>query len=136
MKKKIEAFILMMVLGCLFCGCSIEETNGTKISDLTYTIVEEKDLPEELRTQIEEKKAANFKMTYELDDDLYIVHGYGEQATGGYSIRIKELYLTSNAIVFDTELVGPRKGENASQSPSFPYIVVRTDYREENVVFD
>ena len=41
MKKKIEAFILMMVLGCLLCGCSIEETNGTKISDLTYTIVEE-----------------------------------------------------------------------------------------------
>ena len=136
MKKKIEAFILMMVLGCLLCGCSIEETNGTKISDLTYTIVEEKDLPEELRTQIEEKKAADFKMTYELDDDLYIVHGYGEQATGGYSICIKELYLTSNAIVFDTELVGPRKGEAASQSPSFPYIVVRTDYREENVVFD
>lgn len=136
MKKKIEAFILMMVLGCLLCGCSIEETNGTKISDLTYTIVEEKDLPEELRTQIEEKKAADFNMTYELDDDLYIVHGYGEQATGGYSIRIKELYLTSNAIVFDTELVGPRKGEAASQSPSFPYIVVRTDYREENVVFD
>lgn len=136
MKKKIETFILMMVLGCLFCGCSIEETNGTKISDLTYTIVEEAELPEELKTQIEEKKAADFKMTYELDNDLYIVHGYGEQATGGYSIRIKELYLTSNAIVFDTELVGPRKGETASQSPSYPYIVVKTDYRDENVVFD
>ncbi len=136
MERKIKAFILTVVLGCVLCGCSIEETNGMKISDLEYTIVEEADLPEELKTQIEEKKAADFKMTYEAEGELYIVHGYGEQATGGYSICIKELYLTSNAILFHTELIGPRKGEPASQSPSYPYIVVKTDYREENVVFE
>lgn len=129
------SFILTVVLGCILCGCSIEETNGTKISDLEYTIVEETKLPEELKTQIEAKKAADFKMTYESENELYIVHGYGEQATGGYSISVKELYLTSNAVVFDTELIGPRKGENASQSPSYPYIVVKTELREENVIF-
>jgi len=135
MNKKMLSFILTVVLGCILCGCSIEETNGTKISDLEYTIVEEAKLPEELKTQIEAKKAADFKMTYESENELYIVHGYGEQATGGYSISVKELYLTSNAVVFDTELIGPRKGENASQSPSYPYIVVKTELREENVIF-
>lgn len=75
-------------------------------------------------------------MTYELDDDLYLVHGYGEQDTGGYSICIKDLYLTSNAILFDTELVGPRKGETINKSPSYPYIVVKIENREEHVIFE
>ena len=73
---------------------------------------------------IEEKKTADFKLTYEMADDLYIVRGYGEQATGGYSICVRDCYLTTNAVVFDTELIGPRKGEvtNASPSSSFRYL--------------
>ncbi len=136
MEKKIKALILTAVWGLALCGCSIEETNGTKLSDLEYAIVEEADLPEELKAQIEEKKAADFKMTYESGGELYIVRGYGEQATGGYSICVRELYLTSNAILFRTELIGPRKGESARQSPSYPYIAVKTDYREEHVIFE
>ena len=128
--------LILVVLGCTLCGCSIEETAGTKISDLDYTIVQDSEIPEELKTMIEDKKAADFKLTYELENDRYIVRGYGEQATGGYSISIKELYLTSNAILFDTELIGPRKGETTSQSPSFPYIVVKTAIRKENVIFE
>ena len=65
-----------------------------------------------------------------------IVRGYGEQETGGYSICIRDLYLTSNAIIFDTELIGPRKGETISKSPSYPYIVVKVELRDENVVFE
>ena len=56
----------------LISGCSIEQTNETKVSDLTYTIVEESETPEELKTMIEEKKTADFKLTYEMADDLYI----------------------------------------------------------------
>ena len=50
----------------LISGCSIEQTNETKVSDLTYTIVEESETPEELKTMIEEKKTADFKLTYEM----------------------------------------------------------------------
>lgn len=129
-------FLLMTVSAGVLSGCSIEETNGTKVKDLEYTIVEDSDMPEELLSMIEEKKAADFKLTYEQDDELYIIRGYGEQATGGYSIRIKECYLTTNAILFDTELVGPRKGENVSASPSYPYIVIRTEKRDESTIFE
>ena len=80
----------------LISGCSIEQTNETKVSDLTYTIVEESETPEELKTMIEEKKTADFKLTYEREDDLYIVRGYGEQATGGYSICV-QWYLIQNS---------------------------------------
>lgn len=135
-RKRLCALLVLMIFGSILCGCSVEETNGTKVSDLEYEIVEENMLPEELMTMIEEKKAADFKLTYESGEELYIIRGYGEQATGGYSIRIKECYLTSNAILFDTELIGPRKGETTSQSPSYPYIVIKTAGRDENVIFD
>ena len=49
---------------------------------------------------------------------------------------MQEVYLTSNAIIFDTELIGPRKGETISKSPSYPYIVVKVELRDENVVFE
>lgn len=129
--------VIMAFFSCgLLGGCSIEDTDGTKIKDLDYVIVEENELPEELAGMIEEKKAADFKLTYEMDGALYIIRGYGEQETGGYSIRVKDFYLTSNAILFDTELVGPRKGENVSASPSYPYIVIKTEKRDESTIFE
>lgn len=134
-KKGIVLFVTLTVVKIL-AGCSIEETNGTKISDVEYEIVEEKNIPEELAAMIEEKKEADFKTTYESGEERYIVRGYGEQDTGGYSIRVKELYLTSNAILFDTELIGPRKGETITPNPSYPYIVIKTANYEENVIFE
>lgn len=133
---KTEVLFATLFAALLFAGCSVEQTNRTKISDLDYTIAAEADIPEELQNDIEEKKAADFKMTYKDSEFLYIVRGYGEQETGGYSICIRDLYLTSNAIIFDTELIGPRKGETISKSPSYPYIVVKVELRDENVVFE
>ena len=99
--------VFLAAAACLLPG-SIETTNGAKVADLDYEIVEAQ-IPEKVKAVIEEKKAADFKTTHELDGDLYIVRGYGEQETGGYSICIRDLYLTSNAILFDTELVGPER---------------------------
>ncbi|MBQ8280125.1 MAG: protease complex subunit PrcB family protein [Roseburia sp.] len=135
--KRISLLVTVSVLlTSLLSGCAIEKTNRTKVRDLDYHVVTEDEIPEELKTQIEEKKAADFKLTYETPEHLYIVRGYGEQETGGYSIQIKELYLTSNAVFFSTELIGPRKGENVAKSPSYPYIVVQTEKVDKNVVFE
>ena len=84
-------FTTLFFAALLFAGCSVEQTNRTKISDLDYTIAAEADIPEELQNDIEEKKAADFKMTYKDSEFLYIVRGYGEQETGGYSICIRDL---------------------------------------------
>ena len=75
-------------------------------------------------------------MTYETPEHLYIVRGYGEQATGGYSIQVAELYLSNNAVFFKTTLIGPRKGEKTAKSPSYPYIVLKTEKVDKNVVFE
>lgn len=117
-------------------GCGVQEEKTEKIKDLEYTIVDEQDIPEELQETIEEKKAAEFKLTYVTDGMLYVVHGYGEQETGGYSIAVKDFYLTENAVYFDTELIGPAKNEHQSKNPSFPYIVLKTKDENKNVIFD
>lgn len=136
--RKQAVRLVMVFTAALFLmgGCGIEKTSRTRIRDMEYRILAAEEVPEALKTQIDEKKEADFKMTYETPEHLYIVRGYGEQETGGYSIQVKELYLSSNAVFFSSELIGPRKGENAAKSPSCPYIVIETEKADKNVVFD
>lgn len=122
----------------LLSGCSITgvgNENPDKIRDLEFTVIGDGDVPEELLKMIQEKKQDAFKLTYSDDQSLYIVSGYGVQETGGYSITVEQLYLSENTIVFDTELMGPAKGEMGNSGPSCPYIVVKTEYLEEPVIF-
>lgn len=130
-----------LALAAIFCaavlcgGCGVEKTDGNKIRDLEYEIMDEDELPEELLTKIVEKKAADFKLAYENDNDLYVVRGYGEQETGGYSIQILDFYLTGNAVVFESNLIGPSKDELENKAPSYPYVVIRTENPGKNVIF-
>ena len=107
-----------------------------KVRDLEFTVMSENELPEELKQMVQEKQTAPFKLTYSDDQNLYIAVGYGEQTGGGYSIAVKSLYLTDNSIVYDTELLGPENGEEAGEEKSYPYIVVRTEFLEEPVIFE
>lgn len=127
------AILGVTILGLI--GCGVQKQGKDKVRDLDFTVVGEADLPEELRTTIKEKQAAPFKLTYSNDTGLYIVVGYGEQPTGGYSIAVRELYLTDNAIVIDTELQGPENGEKVGSCKSYPYVVVQTEYLENPVIF-
>ena len=117
-------------------GCGWKKTGVEKLRDLDYTVVGEAELPGELKTEIEARKAEDFKMTYLLDDALYIVHGFGMQETGGYSIQVQALYLAENAIYFETDLIGPENGAKVEKCVSYPYIVVKTERLTENVVFE
>ena len=107
-----------------------------KLKDIDYTILENRDIPEKLMETSEQKKGAEFKLSFETDQDLYLVHGYGEQETGGYSIVVRDLYLTENALYFDTELLGPKNGSDPPKKPSYPYIVVKTKKYKQNIVFE
>lgn len=129
------AAISIIAVLVIFGGCGIEKTDDSRISDAEYEIVEEEDFPQELKEKIEEKKASDFKLTYEGDTYLYVVRGYGEQETGGYSIQITDFYLTKNAVVFDTNLIGPSKDETKNAAPSYPYLVVRMSNPDKNVIF-
>ena len=123
-----------LMLG-IYGGCGLEKTDEKKLEDLTYTILEEKEIPQEFLAVIEEKKEQMFKLTYTDEESLYIAVGYGVQQTGGYSISVNQCYLTQNAVYFDTTLIGPSKGEQVNEAKSYPYLVIKTKYSEKNVVF-
>ena len=138
-KSTLKKILLLGMLYCIFlgtAGCSLERKEVQKLEDLEFTVVEQSDIPEELKKVLEEKKEEGFKLTYTDKKDLYIATGYGKQETGGYSISADECYLTKNAIYLKTTLIGPKKGEKVNEVPSYPYIVVKTKDLDKNVVFE
>ena len=127
--------MLMAMMGWMLMGCSASRESKDKVRDLDFTVAGNMDIPEELKKLIVEKQQQPFKLTYSDDQNLFIAVGYGVQPTGGYSISVNDLYLTENYVVINTELKGPEKGENAGTEQSFPYIVIKTEFLENPVVF-
>lgn len=117
-------------------GCTMMNEEKIKLRDLDFTVLSQEMIPEQLLPIIEEKKAGAFQITYTDNANLYICIGYGEQETGGYSIAVNELYLTDANIVIDTSLLGPDPSEKEDPQPSYPYIVVKTEYLEQTVTFE
>jgi hypothetical protein len=124
--------VLLLAAGCSFRNNQTAE----KIRDLEYTVVGASEIPEELLDEIEVNKNSAFRLTYSDGEYLYIANGYGAQDTNGYSIQVKELYLTETAIYFKSELFGPQDGESVSTTPSYPYVVVKTELIDIPVVFE
>lgn len=131
----IVGFAAFLLLG----GCGEKKDPLEKIKDLEFTVLADENIPEELKAVIEEKKSAPFKVTYQDNGFLYVCVGYGEQVSGGYSIAVNALYLTENAIYADTTLLGPDPSDPAAgkkNTPSCPYIVIKTEFVDKPVVFN
>ena len=133
MKK--AAFLLWIAAALLaLSGCRVIRIEEAERTPLKYTVVDSARIPEEAAALIEETKAAEFQMIYQSGEDMYLIKGYGRQMSGGYSIQVTELSLSSAAVFFKTKLIGPSE-ESQGSEPSYPYIVVKTEYREEPVQF-
>lgn len=127
---------MLVVCTLLLAGCSFLSEETIKLRDLDFTVLSEEKIPGELLTVIEERKSVPFQITYSDNDYLYICVGYGEQETGGYSIAVNELYLTESNICVNTSLLGPDASEKGNKTPSYPYIVLKTEYLEQTVLFE
>lgn len=135
MKKFILA-ILCITMCVSFLGCSVEKLSTEKLKDIDFTVLDKDNIPEEFLADIKEKEETPLKLTYVDQGALYIAVGYGEQATSGYSIEVKELYETKNAIYIHTNLIGPAKEEKILERKTYPYIVVKLEFIDKNVVFE
>lgn len=132
MKKIILIFMAALFLG----GCSVQSDDTGKIKDLEFTVIGEDEIPEELFAQIQEKKSEEMQITYSDEENTYIVRGYGVQSSSGYSISVDELYLTENSIVLKSSLIGPSVAEQVDKTESTPYVVIKTELTDKNVVFE
>ena len=136
MKKGTAIILLLTVISCFLCGCSIEKVRAMDGVKPEYTVMKEEDYPEKVKELIGENKAKEFQMTYQDAGYLYLMKGYGEQKTGGYSIQIEDLSLWDNAIHLQTTLLGPQDGEEQKEEASYPCQVIKMKYREEPVIFE
>ena len=117
------AFLLLWQTGC-------GRAEDKKVEDVAFTIVPQQEVPPELQKAIDEKKAEEFQLTYSAGNALYIVKGYGEQKTGGYSSCVPEFYRTQSSLVAKIDLIGPENREAEAAMPDCPYIVIKTQYSE------
>lgn len=132
-------YILPAIL-CIIClgimtmtGCSKNDSKEHEVID--YTVVENDDLPAELKKLIDNKKANTLRMTYTTKDYTYVVAGFGTKETSGYSIKVNDLYKSKDAIYADFTLMGPAENESVNETPTTPYIVLKYEKRDESVVF-
>lgn len=134
-----KAGILLLMLsavGFLFWACG-KESKPEKTGEIEYAVVPEEDVPKELLDLIEERKETEFRLSFSEGEDLYLVVGYGQQETGGYSIRILDLYLAEDVIYLDTELQGPLPEEttNMQDDTAAPWIVIKMQKMDKTIYF-
>lgn len=128
----LTVFLLLFTL----TGCVSKPMKTEKLRDLEFTVVDKLSVPEEFQEIIEANKHKSFKLTYSDNGEMYIAEGYGARLKTGYSVEVTGLYETENAIYIHTNLLGPEKGEETKEITTFPYVVVKLQYIDKNVVFD
>lgn len=132
---KIVCAVVIFLLTIQISGCEGNYKGSGTGLNLEYTVLGETKIPEELMSQIEEKKAEGFELTYRDNEYLYIAKGFGEQKTSGCSISVTNLTSEDQTIYFETKLVIPQERENLNSISSFPYIVIKTELIDFPVVF-
>lgn len=132
---KIVCAVVIFLLTIQISGCEGNYKGSETALNLEYTVLGETKIPEELLSQIEEKKAEGFELTYRDNEYLYIAKGFGEQKTSGCSISVTNLTSEDQTIYFESKLVIPQEKENLNSISSFPYIVIKTELIDFPVVF-
>ena len=138
-KSSIKRAVLLAsacIAAVWLAACAPEAQTEEGAENMEFTVVSEDRLPEELLKIVDSKKENAFKLTYADEGYLYICIGYGRQESGGYSVTVDALYETENAVYVSTNLLGPKAGSTPGVSPSYPYIVLKVEFRDKTVVFD
>lgn len=136
MKKNMLYLAGILILVLMLTGCVTRQQKTEKLRDLEFTVLDKEDVPQELKTAIVENMEQPFKLTFSDQGFTYIAEGYGPQQKSGYSVKVTGLYETENAVYIHTELLGPEKGEKTKEVVTYPYVVVKMEMTDKNVVFD
>ena len=135
MLQSILCIVALVGLCVALQGCKIENQEDKKVQDLDFTVLKDKEIPQDILDMIEGKKYEAFQFTKTSGPYTYLVVGYGKQNTSGYSIQVEDVYLGENSIYVKTALLGPKKDEAVSEVETFPYVVIKIEARDETVIF-
>lgn len=138
MRRKQKRLICLLVMVCIFLqGCGLSVVNPMeKIRDVDYTVMTQENIPDEVMREINSRKEKEFKLTFRDGENLYICVGYGHKDCGGYSVSVMNLYEAKNGVYVETQLTAPKeKLPSDKKLPTYPFIVIKTEYQEKPVVF-
>ena len=136
MGKRLLFVFLIALLAVCIVGCSMIQKKTGEEKKVDYTVVKKEELPPEVKKVIEIKKQEEFQMSYQCENELYLMRGYGIQSTGGYSIQVEYVTENKEEIHVKTKLIGPESKEEQKDAISCPYIVVKIEKRDKRVIFD
>lgn len=136
MGKRFLWLCLLVMLTTGSGGCAAAAEKNEKTQKIDFTVVKHEDFPEEIKKVIDERKQEEFQMTYQSEEELYILKGYGIQSTGGYSIQVEYVTENTDEIHIKTRLIGPSSREEQKDVISCPYLVVKIENRDKKVIFD
>lgn len=134
-RSRILLLIIVILMGSIW-GCGRIKQKREKEHEVDFTVVGENQIPEEIHRVAEEKKQEEFQMTYQDEDMLYLIQGYGIQSSGGYSIQVESVMENDTELHIKTKLLGPAGKKEEKEGISCPYIVIKVENRHKKVVFD
>ena len=129
------SFLIFFFLLSLYFTLGCEKKEEKKTSSVDFTVVTESDMPKDLKKLIKERRKNPFELSYSDGSYLYVIKGYGKQETSDYSIVVNDFYISDDNLIFDTDLTGPGKDADISHKASYPYIVIKTEYIENSIIF-
>ncbi len=127
MKNRMLLFILLMSLGVFGTGCAEAEgkDDGVIGNDITYSIVEDEDIPEEMASIIEKEMTEGNAQVILFENSQYVFIGLGERNTGGYGIHIDHVKDVEGSISILYNETKPNKESMTLQVITYPYVVLR-----------
>lgn len=127
---------LSLCLAMAGCGFGARGKDGER-QEIAYTVCSDREIPDELRDIIEEKKVGSFKLSYVNNDAMYIAVGYGEHNRQNLRVTVEDIFMTSKGIFVETNLYTEDElMEEAGQPSMYPYIVIRCEKSELPIIFD
>ena len=137
MKRELQILAIWCLSLLIFLtGCEMKRVENMQKNPVEFTVVEPAQVPEELMKIIEENKQGEMKLTYEDQGYTWLVRGYGQQKTGGYSIAVNSVYLAEDGLHADTSLIGPPYEQKIQDEASYPYLVLKLEKQEAEIFFD
>ncbi len=137
MKRELQILAIWCLSLLIFLtGCEMKRVEDMQKKPVEFTVAEPDQVPEELMKIIEENKQGEMKLTYEDQGYTWLVRGYGQQKTGGYSIAVNSVYLAEDGLHVDTSLIGPPYDQKIQDEASYPYLVLKLEKQEAEIYFD
>ena len=136
MHKWIWGLCAALLLTTGLWGCSFSSFTDGEGRELDFTVVSRSELPEEVEAVLSQQLGTGFQTACQYEEYLYLICGYPAQKTSGYSVQVKKLTATDEAIYFQSELLGPSGEETVAEEETVTWLVVKTEYLDLPVIFE